>query len=171
LIEKIFVYGTLLERPRRELVIPNVKVLDIKPAFINAKMYSAYKRYPIAIFPNQGKKAMAPCMVYGGLLTVEMNSQDWYGLDSYEGCSRAMLGKNHDSDLYHRHHTRVKTFTFDDMMSFTRFDINVDKQETTAWAYFGNVLNPFVKNIIWDGHNRAGHIWKSFFGAFGESSD
>jgi gamma-glutamylcyclotransferase (GGCT)/AIG2-like uncharacterized protein YtfP len=168
LIEKIFVYGTLLERPRREMVVPKVKVLEIKPAFIHAKMYSMYKKYPVAVFPNQGKRAAAPCLVYGGLLTVEMTNHDWYNLDSYEGCSRAYIGQNHSSDLYHRHHTKVTTFTFDDMLSFTKFDINVDKEEHTAWAYFGNMENPDVKRIVMDGHNRAGHIWKSFFGAFAD---
>jgi gamma-glutamylcyclotransferase (GGCT)/AIG2-like uncharacterized protein YtfP len=138
----------------------------MKPAFINGKMYSAYKQYPVVIFPNQGKRAKAPCFVYGALLTVEMNKFDMEALDRYEGCSRSVLGKNNITDLYHRHHTKVKTFSFDDMLAFTRYNLNVDKNEQTAWCYFGNYDNPYIKKIVMDGHNRAGNVWKSFFGVF-----
>lgn len=160
-IQKLFAYGTLLNPSTFEKMTPNLeKLISIEPAYIEGKMYSA-GNFPIVLRPNDYKRAKAPWFVYGGLITFEAPDEVWRSLDAYEGCSKASLGENRPTDLYHRDKVKVQTIKFESFSEFIEYKF--DKvREDEAEVYFGNPDSSMVQNIL-KHKKRAGTIWKSFF--------
>lgn len=165
--EKIFVYGTLMNRFTLENVSHgNVKVLECVPAFIEGKLYDG-GAFPIVIPKNVGRKARAPIIVHGALLTVLINQEGLEKLDAYEGCSKSRLGKNSSSDLYHRIITKVYKVHYKSIGDFINLNYSVEDETINAYTYIGNIENEFVRRICMHLRRKNGLVWRTYFNIFG----
>lgn len=160
-VQKLFAYGTLLNPGTFARMTPNlIEILSIEPAYIEGKMYSA-GNFPFVLKPNDKSRKKMPRFVYGGLITFVADNEVWRTLDSYEGCSKASLGENRPTDMYHRETVDVTVIDFDSISDFINYKFKTVRTDSGE-AYFGNYNSRMVKANI-GSKRRAGTVWKSFF--------
>lgn len=159
-IHKLFAYGTLINPSVFHRVTNNARIISMKPAYTEGKMYSA-GGFPLVLRLDDYKRRKAPWFVYGALIEFEAPDEVWLGLDGYEGCSKASLGENRKTDMYHREEVTVHVIKFDTFKDFTEFNFEV-KEEEKAQIYFANVDSNLVQNAL-KHQKRAGNVWRSFF--------
>lgn len=174
---KLFVYGTLIDERRRELVLNgSARIISETPAFCEGKLYTTYtKAFPILIKRKEGsKRDRMPNAVYGTLLELEPAITEkamWDRLDAYEGCSLTRVGRNMPYDLYKRIPICVSTIKFDDFDSFMEFKFDIVQRLSDVYVYVGNIRNPTVAKIEKTFQLRAGCMWHSFADKYGEGSE
>ena len=161
-IEKIFIYDSLQNLDELKVVLHKSRILNISPAFINAKMYCWRRSFPIAFdrFPSTIRK-VSP-VTFGTLFTVDMHYNIWSALDSYYGCSMYVEGDNNKRiDLFCRKEVSCRTIEFNNILEFLNFDFDVISK-VTAKVYLGNINNLAYSKFLSIRHNYSGHLWRDF---------
>jgi gamma-glutamylcyclotransferase (GGCT)/AIG2-like uncharacterized protein YtfP len=162
---KLFVYGTLMYDNSIEKLCGNsVKVLEKVPAFIEGKLYDG-GRFPIVIKKNEGRKARAPVIVHGALLTLEISEEGWKCLDAYEGCSKSTLLKNAPSDLYHRVIVKARTIHYDSIQQFIEMKYTTG-EPVDCQVYLRNMKHEFISYRCTQLRRKNGIVWRNYFNVF-----
>lgn len=144
---KLVFFSNELMRPsiRHELKVP---LEFIAFSHIKGNMYHHWysgnsNMYPVNTFVLQKDRQWGNNVVYGALYL--LNDFDFWirVLDSYHGCSKSILTKNHNNDIHHREVLPCTPIMFNTLDELARLKY-MEKEHVNAHVYLGNQKHPKI---------------------------
>lgn len=121
-------------------------------SLLDGKMYIYWvKQYGFSTFLTKEEWERRPYyskVVYGGLFLIKKNFKYHIRtLDGLYSCSLSRIGKNDETDLFHRKKVKVSTIEFETLENFTRH-IYIEHEPVSCYAYIANLKHEiFAKRI------------------------